>query len=204
MKLVFETKGLEEAVSKIKKYPELQPYIIRSSLNEAGRAGWTAASKKIRTVWNVKAGYRSKKVKGATGLKDVVHPKRATLTNLEYQLRVEGQTIPLLFFDAKDLKASRGGVSYKLKKKGGRGRVRSAFIAKSTKGFHAGTRYVLTRKTKDRYPLRPLTAISVPSMMKDTGACKTYIRATLKAFKKNYIRNAKLYFRRHQLKLRNR
>ena len=203
MKIEIKAEGLEEALAKIRKYPEIQPYVIKSTLNEAGRAGWTAASKKIRSVWNVKAGYRSRKTKGATGLKDVVHPKAATLTNPEYQLWVEGQTIPLIFFDAKDLRASRGGVSYKLKKEeGGRGRIRSGFIAKSTRPFHRGTRYVLVRKTRERYPLRPLTAISVPSMMKDTGADKVYIEAALKAFKKNYIRNTRLYFRRHQLKLR--
>ena len=191
MKYEIKLEGFEEAVKLFEKIPEVQPKIVSRSMNESARTGITAASKKVRSVWNIKAGRRANKQIGNYGFLDVIHPKRATAANPEYQLRIDGKTIPLLWFGARDLRASGRGVSFRLKKTdGARGRVKKGFIAVSRRKKRP---FVLVRKTPQRYPLRPLTSISAVSMVEDTRADKVFFTAFLKAFKKNYLRNAKYY-----------
>ena len=183
----IEADGIDEAIERFKKSPKIHAKAMARTMNDAGRAASTAASKNVRDTWNLKAGYRNKLGNGSVGLKDLVRIKRASMTNLSYTFRMDSRSVPLTYFNAKQIKY---GVSYRLKKKGSRGKVKSGFMIHSKRRDRD---YAVVRKTKKSQPLRILASITPTTMFVNTQSEKVWFKTFEASFKKNYIRNVRYY-----------
>jgi hypothetical protein len=129
----------------------------RGALNRAIRRAFTESSRKVREVYNVKA----KDVKKYTKI------RRATGANPSAELRIKGQRLPVMVFGARQ---TAKGVSVRIKKKGGRKLIRSAFI----RTLKSGKTSVFRRRQKGsklvpRLPIDLLTTLDPPKMFEKEG-----------------------------------
>ena len=185
--LKIDVDGIEEAIERFKKSPKIHAKAMARTMNDAGRAASTAASKNVRGTWNLKAGYRNKLGNGSVGLKDLVRIKRANMRNLSYTYRLDSRSVPLTYFNARKINY---GVSYKLKKTGARGKVKSGFIIHSKR---RNRDYAVVRKSPKPQPLRILASITPTTMFVNTKSDDVWFKSFVAAFRKNYIRNVRYY-----------
>jgi hypothetical protein len=129
----------------------------RGALNRAIRRAFTESSRKVREVYNIKA----KDIKKYTRI------RRATGANPSAELTIKGQRLPVYVFAAKK---HPKGVMVKIKKRGGRKLIPSAFITT----LKSGKTSVFRRKKKGeklvpRLPIELLTTVDVPKMYEKEG-----------------------------------
>jgi hypothetical protein len=130
----------------------------RSAINKTLRKAFAAASRKVREIYNIKAG----------DLRKYTKIRRATNIRPDAEIRVRGQRLPVFLFAAKP---KPKGVMVKIKKKGGRKLIESAFI----ETMPSGKRSVFRRKEKTpgilvgRLPIRLLTTLDPVKMFEQEG-----------------------------------
>lgn len=117
--------------------PKAMPRVISRAINRTISPAKTAVSRGIRQEVNIKAGDLNKKIK----------VEKATFGKWEGRIKLSTKRIPLEDFGAKQ---TAKGVSYKIKKAGGRKVISSGFIATMASG-HTG---VFKRKGKTRLPIQ--------------------------------------------------
>jgi hypothetical protein len=140
------------------------------ALNRAIDKVATETGREIRKEYNV----RQKAITSA------LRKRRAHKKSLFARLIVEGVRLGLIEFAARQ---NRAGTSVKIKVKGGRKTVKSAFIAANTA---TGYRGVWRRVGKDRYPIRNLTSISVPQAFANKTVIAALEKVAVETFNKNF------------------
>jgi len=126
---------------------------LRSTINKLLNKGQTAANKKVREVYNVKA----------KDLRDRTIIKRATNSRVEGFLIVRGRRMPVVVFGARQTKR---GVSVLIKRTGGRKLIKSSFLAQMKSG-HLG---VYQRLGNKRLPIKELFTIDIAKMYEVEGS----------------------------------
>jgi len=126
---------------------------IASAVNKVMRKAYTASSKKVREVYNIKA----------RDLKSKTKFNRAHINKSTSSFSVSGGRLKLLYFQAKDNYPK--GVTVKVKKTSGRKRLPDAFIERMPSG-HVN---VFRRKGKARLPLESLTTVGPVKMYEKEG-----------------------------------
>lgn len=125
--------------------------VLRSAVNRTAAKAQVIVIRTITHEVNIKAS----DIRGNAHRFGGVVVKKARGAELSARVTVTGSRIPLYRFGAKQTKR---GVTYRIKKGGGRGIAPSAFIATMRSG-HTG---VFKRKTKKRFPIYELRGPSLP------------------------------------------
>lgn len=144
-------------MAKLKQIDKAFTNAVRSTVNKLLRKGRVAASKKVREVYNIKAG----------DLKKHTIVKRASNSNPVGTIRVRGKRMHLISFGAKQ---NKRGVSVMVKKKGSRKTIRHAFISPAQK--QGANLFVWQRKGKERHPRRALKTLAAAQMFEYEGAAE--------------------------------
>lgn len=133
------------------------------ALNAAVRKANTVSSKRIRDRYNLKTAVVSK----------ALHNEYASrrLVVMFSELQVRGRPIPLVEFSANEKTVrvktkhwgkTRFGVSVKVLRGGKRKDVKGGFMV-TTGGSLAGKRSIFKRVGKNRYPIKFLSSVSIPT-----------------------------------------
>ncbi len=138
------------------KFHKLSPIALSRAMNRSAKVAQTAALRRVRDQWNIKA----KDIKKKTKI------QRATVTNPVYVFSFKSSPINLIEFGARQLKK---GVSYKIQKERKKLGERS-FINKSR-----GHKYVFVRESKERYPIMPYFSITPSTMFEMSKAQDVFI-----------------------------
>ncbi len=181
MATTVEFKNLEQVIDALDNYGLASVKAMRTTLNESGRF---ATSQALRNIVKADGGYNVKQKDVRKGI-DI---KKATMANLTYQFRLKTVSIPLMAFGARDRRKRGMGVSFKVKKGGGRGVLPQAFIATSTKGRGD---HVLQRKGDERYPLNVFASITPTSMFINTKSDHLWFNRFMQKFDERYWTNVK-------------
>jgi hypothetical protein len=107
----------------LQRYPKAAPKIISRSINKTATTARTDISRDVNKTYSLKVG----------AIKKMIRLFRATRRRWRADLKLANYRIPLKQFSARQIKS---GVSYKIKKSGGRKKI-YAFIAKMPSG-HEG------------------------------------------------------------------
>ena len=145
----IEVVGIEKVEAFMRRMPLVTKRAARGAINDTLTHTRAGASKRIRSEFNILA----------RDLKKQMVIKRATNAHLEGSVRIKGEPVPLLRFAARQ---TRKGVTAKIKKKGKRTLIRSAFMQTMDSG-HKGAFKRLGRK---RLPIAERKVISAPSMFR--------------------------------------
>jgi hypothetical protein len=145
---------------------------FRSAINKAARKSFTAASKSVRAVYNIKA----------SDVRKYSRIRSATDQNLQATVTVLQKRLPVYAFGARQTKS---GVTVRIKKAGGRKLIRGVFIAKMPGGETSvfrrmekrlgdprQWRHKLIRKSPRVYhglPIKLLTTLDYASMFEKEG-----------------------------------
>lgn len=166
---VINIVGIDALVKNMNVFVKAVPKATAFALNGSTKKAQTASLRNVRQEW---------KGLKASSLALYARHNRATVNKLQVEFTFKSGSIPLFEFGARQIGM---GVSYKLK--GGRKKIKSAFInkSKSGKGEH-----VLLRTGKERYPLRPLIAVTPTHMFLETKSDDVYIDTFLDHFDNNY------------------
>ena len=137
---------------------------VRSALNKVVRQARTASGKTVRKVYGIRA----------RDLKAYVRLRPATNRNLEAELILSGQTIPLHLFKPKE--ASDGTITVEVKLKERR-TVKGGFRLKKL----GDAAFIRRRKGVERFPLEWLRSVSAAKMYEAEGeeAFTDYINENL-------------------------
>ena len=134
------------------------------TMNDVSKNARTASFKAIREDYNIKL----KDLRPHTTL------SRAKLGKAQVEFAIKSHGIPLIQFAtrrfvslSREEQATKKGVSYKVSKRKRASTLAHSFINRSRK---KGKDYVLTRTSKPRYPLIPLTVITPTSMLEKSKA----------------------------------
>lgn len=125
----------------------------RSTINKMLTQGRTAAIRRIRQEYNVKAKL----------LRDYTYIRRATNRSGEGSLTIRGRRLPLILFSPSQ---RAKGVSIRVKKSTGRKLIYHGFIQPSDRGIV----HLWTRTGPTRYPIQPKFTISPAGMFEQEGA----------------------------------
>lgn len=141
----------------VKQMERIGPKAAASALNRAASSAKTAAGRKVRERYTIKA----KDVNAA--FKIVTKPSAGSL---EAVLRAKTGSLPLINFQTKPSappgkKQPRGGVKVGVLK-GQRKSLEHAFVAKVGAGGHVG---VFERSTRRRLPIKELFGPPIPEML---------------------------------------
>ena len=147
----FDDETLRWISEALKTMPRRIPRLITRVLNR------TANTIRVRTV---------KRIAGEVMLKQkqirpAVKVLKARFTQQIAAVRVASWRFPLLDFSARQIKS---GVSYRISRKAGRKRIKSAFIASVGVGGHRG---VFKRVGTRRLPIQELRGPSIPAVLED-------------------------------------
>ena len=143
----------------LREIPRDVPKVLTRALNKVAKSTHVRILRKISGEYAVSQ--RDLKNKN-------ISLKRANYKNLMAIIRIKGRRIQILAFKAKQLKK---GVSYKIKKKGGR-RVVYAFMesppgSKQSTTMASGHKGVFKRRGKSRLPIIELFGPSVPAIFQN-------------------------------------
>lgn len=192
MELNLQIKGLSDT-EQLLNYKYINKAVTRS-LNRAANSAVTVGSKKIRTIYNIKAG----------DIKKAVNIKKATVGNTQAVLNITGGQIPFKYFGAKQ---TQKGVTLKIKKTEPRKLIKSAFIGgyipiKKKKGKYVpvkisswGGGHVYQRKTKKWLPISKLVAtnITIPDLFRSPKIWPHIQNKIQETFEKEFWRNYEYY-----------
>ena len=135
---------------------------VYQSMNKATAKANTAMKNATRKVYNIKA----------KDLNKTVVKKNATAGKTEVSVVIRSRPISLSKFSPTkvNVKGKNGrtykGVSVKVKKSGGKTRVRGAFFGKAK---NSGSEQIFSRRGKGRLPLRKLAVYTTPTMVNKEG-----------------------------------
>lgn len=170
MSITLNIAHIDDVIRSMDKFSKSIPKATSFALNGSTGVAQTRSLKNVRDEW--------KGIK-ANSLKLYAIHRKATVNNLSTEFTFKSKAIPLYEFSAKQITS---GVSYKLK--GGRKKIKSAFIKNSTKGRRK--EHVLIRTGNERYPLRPMITVTPTHMFIQTKSQDVYIDTFLDHFGKNY------------------
>ncbi len=180
MEFTMKISGMEQVTAMLDK--RVARMAVISGTNHTARKVRTAGMKAVRKIYNIKT----------KDIKPTIWIVKATRSKPYALFKVWGYRLGVAKFSAKQTKR---GVTFKIKKGGGRKRIGKAFIATMASG-HVG---VFKREGKSRLPIDEKLTISVPEMFgskKVTTAMQTVINRDLAArvwrdYKYRIERNAK-------------
>lgn len=150
------------------------------ALNRAIDSSQTAASREIRKTYNIKARAVRRAMKKKRAHRGQVYPYA--------ELEINGALIPLIEFDARWTQKTKIGASVRIKKAGGRKRIKGAFIGVHG---HTGARQVFVRVGQDRYPIKSLRSLSLPQAFRSRVVFRAVQLATRESFTKNFQQQLK-------------
>lgn len=162
--------GLSEATSRTA--------IIRS-LNRAVDAGKTEAVRVTRDELALKA----------ASVREAIRIRKGSTSLLSAAIIIDPKPVPLIDYSARQ---TQKGVTVRVKKSGGRGLVRGAFIATMRSG-HTGV-FSRTSKTgvvSKRLPIRELFSTSVRQFFKRASAVKRVTTRAAEAFTSTALNQVK-------------
>ena len=107
VEIKFDDRKLKNIQQILAGIPNAMPRIVSRAINRTAGPAKTQISRAIRQEINIKAGDLNKKIK----------VQKATFTNWEARIKLSTKRIPLMKFAARQTKE---GVTYKIKKSGGR------------------------------------------------------------------------------------
>jgi len=125
---------------------------MRRTLNKLLSKSKTVGGRAVRETYNIKS----------KDLNKSLRLRRANYTKLEAEIRVRGNLMKVYYFGAR---ATRRGVTVRIRKDRGRKLIASAFIQQMRTG-HTG---VFLRKGKERLPIREVTTISTAQMFEQAA-----------------------------------
>lgn len=146
IKIKIDIKGIEEVRKALD--PKVFQKVITRTMNKTADQARTAATKKIREEYNIKA----------SRVHEGISTTKATWQRPEVIIRARGRTPGLQHYDARQ--TTRKGVTVKVK--GVRKTIKGGFMPKAIIGIYK-------RKGKERLPIKRLFGPSLPSMMKVVG-----------------------------------
>lgn len=140
-----------------RRFPKKAPAMISRAINKTGVFARKRVVEELRkNAINVKAGDLKRRN---------VMLKKGTRAKPGAIITVSGSRIPLIYFAARQTKS---GTTYKIDPKGGRKKIREAFITHMGASASGTTKLgVFARKTKKRLPIRQLLGPSVPEAMEN-------------------------------------
>lgn len=142
---------MREAKRLLADTPRAMPKIITRSVNKVAVKARTRIVRRVASEITVKQkDLRSRNVK----------LKKANYTTQTATISITGKRIPLIQFRAKQTKK---GVTYKIKKTGGRKKIPHAFIT----AMDSGHRGAFRRKGTSRLPIVELFGPSIPAAMEN-------------------------------------
>jgi hypothetical protein len=141
--ITVRVEGLEQMKRRLQQIGANVPTTLSRAVNDTATHARSVAVKGITAEWNIKA----KDVRSTFNL------RRAGRTNPTAELISKGRPIPLLYFGARQIAK---GVSYKVKKRGGRQLLARGWINRLRGGIAVGIRRALSRL--------PITAPAVPGV----------------------------------------
>ena len=147
------------------------PRTLKNAVNKTARETRKRLAEKAQERYTVKS----------AGFSNHTQIQNATLSNLNATIRVKGRTLTLPRFHVTHPK--RSGVRAEVLKGGG---LKTMMGSRKIKAFLAtvstnGTKMVLQRKGKSRYPLKGLHGVSVPKMLEKVYDGKSVTDPGLKA-----------------------
>lgn len=161
----FDKSKLRRVQRIFKDTPKVIPKIVSRAINRTTTTARAEIARKIAAEVKIKI----------SDIKNKIGRTKATSRRWESILNIKARRIPLMKFGAKQ---TAKGVSYTIKKSGGRKFIESAFIA-TMKSGHQG---VFKRKTAGRLPIIELFGPSVGEVFEGSGKIAKEI--TVSAYKK--------------------
>ena len=163
--------GIEGVERLLSEAPKRLPSAIVRGLNDTANHARAESVRRICAEWAVKPAAARK----------ALTIRRASAARQEAAVEAvggRGYGIPLVSFGARQ---TRRGVTYRLKKAGGRNLVKGAFLAT----MRSGHRGVFVRKGKARLPIAEKRAISIMGMWQDvidavSAEAQPYLEARLR------------------------
>ena len=167
---------------------------VSRALNRAANSAITYGSKKIRSIYNIKAG----DIKRSTKI------RRATKNNTEAIIHISGGPIPFKYFGAKQTKK---GVTLRIKKTEPRKLIKSAFIGGYLPIKQKGGKYipvklkswggghVYQRKTKRWLPISKLVTqnVTFPQLFQSPEIWPDIKQKIEEVFQKEFWHNYEYY-----------
>jgi hypothetical protein len=161
------------------------------ALNRTAQQLRTEAGREVRKVYNLK-------LRAVRAASKILRAHRS-MSFPRAEVHFFGRNIPLIEFEARAVKPWNvkgrkrnpgGGVSVRVKVGGARKLVRGAFISALTSnnlrgGGSAGIRAVFRREGRERYPIRNLRSISIPSAFAQRAVSDALLRFADNRFDKN-------------------
>lgn len=135
-----------------RRFPKQAPAMISRAVNKTGVFARKRVVQELRDHINVKVGELKRRN---------VILKRGTREKPGATITITGSRIPLILFAANQIKS---GTTYKIDPKGGREKIREAFITYANY-MGVSKQAVFARKGKRRLPIRQLFGPSVPHVM---------------------------------------
>lgn len=146
-------KQIAEAKRLLADTPRAMPKIITRSVNKVAVKARTKIIRRVASEIAVKQkDLRQRNVK----------LKKANYSTQTATIKITGKRIPLIRFGAKQTKK---GVTYKIKKSGGRKKITGAFV----EAMSSGHRGAFRRKGKSRLPIVELFGPSIPAAMENVA-----------------------------------
>ncbi|RLA52447.1 MAG: hypothetical protein DRQ98_10160 [Gammaproteobacteria bacterium] len=138
MKIDIQTSGLDKFAERMERFPAATRKAAVLSINKATRRARTAASREIRKQVSLTAGYLNKPER-------LWISRYARETNLTARISARQRPTSLVTYGAKQLYRAgkrkarvRGGISVKVKRGGGRRKIKQAFFIRLKRGTEHG------------------------------------------------------------------
>jgi hypothetical protein len=170
IEIKLDDKKLRQLEIMLRGIPNALPKVISRGINRTASPAKGEISKGIREEINATA----------QRVNERLILTKATYQNWFANIHISRRRIPLMAFGAKQ---TAKGVSYQIKKDGGRQMIPHTFIAGVTTGHedtvHTG---VFIRRTKKRFPIRELWGPSIGQVFENSGSLIE--RITAKAYER--------------------
>ncbi|WP_342471635.1 phage tail protein [Metasolibacillus sp. FSL H7-0170] len=151
MALSVEIRNAQDIIDLFGATPRQAKVVLWRAINRAATAGKTRASVSIRQKYVLNAG----------DIKRSIKIRKASLNNINAQIKASGPVLPLMKFDVTPSFPDVANVRARVKKQGGRKPIGTGFVTRVGNG-HVN---VFTRVNKSRYPIKGLFGPSVAQMM---------------------------------------
>ena len=154
-----------QVIAALKAFPKMAKIAMRRALNKTAVSGKSNAKNLIHSDFNITKGAISEKI----------HVKNASSNRLEAQINASGKRLSLIEGRFGVFERRPKGVFVKIKRGGMRSRLPSAFLGR--KGGGTGQRTVFVRLGQARLPIRPVTTVSIPYMLRlQTRELEVFLR----------------------------
>lgn len=161
IKIEYERHKLAAIERMLRGIPNAMPKIISRAINRTATPAKTQTAREISRDAAIKIG----------DIKKFITLIKATYQRWQAEIGISRRRIALKKFGARQTKK---GVSYKVRKKGSREKIPSAFIATMGTG-HEG---VFKRKGQSRYPIRELYGPSLGHVFEEAGTIAADVTKT--------------------------